>query len=72
MLVSDHLLTWSDENIEADHSRLAKAPPSAPCANCPRSKLSFVVPSWSATNAVASPVANAPTAPVMAPSTISR
>lgn len=30
MLFSDQLLKWSDENIEADHSRLAKAPPSAP------------------------------------------
>jgi len=30
MLVSDQLLTWSDENREADHRRLAKAPPSAP------------------------------------------
>jgi hypothetical protein len=30
MLVSDQLLTWSDENIETDHRRLAKAPPSAP------------------------------------------
>src|SRR5215831_19889730 len=30
MLVSDQLLTWSDEYIETDHRRLAKAPPSAP------------------------------------------
>ena len=30
MLWSDQLLTWSDENTEADHRRLAKAPPSAP------------------------------------------
>jgi len=36
------------------------------CANCPHSRLSSVVPSSSATNAVASPAANAPTAPVMA------
>src|SRR5215472_7502368 len=27
--MSDQWLTWSDENIEADHRRLAKAPPSA-------------------------------------------
>jgi hypothetical protein len=30
MLLSDQLLTWSDENSEADRRRLAKAPPSAP------------------------------------------
>jgi hypothetical protein len=30
MLLSDQLLTWSDENSETDHRRLAKAPPSAP------------------------------------------
>ena len=35
MLVSDQLLTWSDENIEADHRRLAKAPPSAPAPIAP-------------------------------------
>src|SRR6516225_10079393 len=35
MLVSDQFLTWSDENIEADHSRLAKAPPSAPAPIAP-------------------------------------
>jgi hypothetical protein len=40
MLVSDQLLTWSDENTEADHGRLAKAPPSAsapiaPPQSCP-------------------------------------
>src|SRR5436305_12923845 len=29
-LVSDQYYTWSDENTEADHRRLAKAPPSAP------------------------------------------
>jgi len=42
MLVSDHLLTWSDENIEADHSRLAKAPPSAPAPIAPAQSC----PSW--------------------------
>src|SRR5207248_3645794 len=41
MLASDQLLTWSDANIEADHRRLAKAPPSAPAPaasaqSCPR------------------------------------
>ena len=30
MLLSDQFLTWSDEDIETDHSRLAKTPPSAP------------------------------------------
>ena len=35
MLVSDQLLTWSDENIETDHRRLAKAPPSAPAPIAP-------------------------------------
>ena len=34
MLLSDQLLAWSDENIEADHRRLAKAPPSAPARHC--------------------------------------
>ena len=35
MLLSDQLLTWSDEDIEADHCRLAKAPPSAPAPIAP-------------------------------------
>jgi hypothetical protein len=35
MLVSDQLLTWSDENIKADHRRLAKAPSSAPAPIAP-------------------------------------
>ena len=35
MLVSDQLLAWSDENREADHCRLAKAPPSAPAPIAP-------------------------------------
>ena len=35
MLISDQLLTWSDENREADHRRLAKAPPSAPAPIAP-------------------------------------
>ncbi len=35
MLVSDQLLTWSDENIETDHRRLAKEPPSAPAPIAP-------------------------------------
>src|ERR1700733_49192 len=35
MLVSDQLLAWSDENREADHRRLAKAPPSAPAPIAP-------------------------------------
>src|SRR5690349_3242853 len=36
MLVSDQLLTWSDENIETDHRRrLAKSPPSAPAPTAP-------------------------------------
>jgi hypothetical protein len=35
MLGSDQLLAWSDENIETDHSRLAKAPPSAPAPITP-------------------------------------
>ena len=35
MLVSDQLLTWSDENREADHRRLAQAPPSAPALIAP-------------------------------------
>jgi hypothetical protein len=35
MLVSDQLLTWSDENIETDRRRLAKAPPSAPAPIAP-------------------------------------
>src|SRR5215471_4786655 len=40
VLVSDQLLTWSDENTDPDHRRLAKAPPSAlaptaPAQSCP-------------------------------------
>jgi hypothetical protein len=35
MLVSDQFLTWSDENTETDHRRLAKAPPSAPAPIAP-------------------------------------
>lgn len=35
MLVSDQLLTWSDENTEADYGRLAKTPPSAPASTAP-------------------------------------
>jgi len=35
MLVSDQFLAWSDENIETDHRRLAKAPPSAPAPIAP-------------------------------------
>jgi hypothetical protein len=35
MLLSDQLLAWSDENIEADYGRLAKAPPSAPAPTAP-------------------------------------
>ena|SRR5208282_3220500 len=35
MLFSDQLLAWSDENTEADHRRLAKAPPSAPAPIAP-------------------------------------
>ncbi len=35
MLLSDQLLAWSDENTEADHRRLAKAPPSAPTPIAP-------------------------------------
>jgi hypothetical protein len=35
MLVSDQLLTWSDENTQADHGRLAKTPPSAPAPTAP-------------------------------------
>ena len=35
MLVSDQLLAWSDENSEADHRRLAQAPPSAPAPTAP-------------------------------------
>jgi len=35
MLASDQLLAWSDENIEANHRRLAKAPPSAPAPIAP-------------------------------------
>ena len=35
MLASDQLLAWSDENTEADHRRLAKAPPSAPAPIAP-------------------------------------
>src|SRR5947208_16735974 len=34
-LVSDQYYTWSDENTEADHRRLAKAPPSAPAPIAP-------------------------------------
>src|ERR1039458_9897890 len=34
-LFSDQLFAWSDENIEADHRRLAKAPPSAPAPIAP-------------------------------------
>jgi len=30
MLLSDQLLTWSDEDIKANYGRLAKTPPSAP------------------------------------------
>ncbi len=35
MLCSDQFITWSDENIETEHSRLAKAPPSAPAPTAP-------------------------------------
>jgi hypothetical protein len=35
MLLSDQLLTWSDENIEANHGGLAKAPSSAPAPTAP-------------------------------------
>src|SRR5215467_2345601 len=35
MLLSDQLLKWSDEDVEADHRRLAKAPPSAPAPIAP-------------------------------------
>ena len=35
MLPSDQLLAWSDEYIETDHRRLAKAPPSAPTPIAP-------------------------------------
>src|SRR5262249_12547601 len=35
MLSSDQLFTWSDENIETDYDRLAKAPPSAPAPIAP-------------------------------------
>ena len=35
MLRSDQLLAWSDENIETDYRRLAKAPPSAPAPIAP-------------------------------------
>jgi hypothetical protein len=42
MLRSDQLLTWSDEDIEADHRRLAKAPPSAPEPIAPAQSC----PSW--------------------------
>jgi hypothetical protein len=42
MLLSDQLLTWSDENIETDRSRLAKAPPSAPPPIAPAQSC----PSW--------------------------
>src|SRR5579872_7407281 len=35
MLASDQLLTWSDEYIETDYHRLAKAPPSAPAPIAP-------------------------------------
>jgi len=35
MLISDQLLTWSDEYSEADHRRLAQAPPSAPAPIAP-------------------------------------
>jgi hypothetical protein len=35
MLSSDQLSTWSDENAQADHGRLAKAPPSAPAPTAP-------------------------------------
>src|ERR1035437_3936663 len=34
-LFSDQLLTWSDENTEADHRRLTKTPPSAPAPTAP-------------------------------------
>src|SRR5215471_11264498 len=33
--MSDQWLTWSDENIETDYRRLAKAPPSAPAPIAP-------------------------------------
>ena len=72
MLVSDQLLTWSDENTESRPPPPCESAAKRSCANCPRSKLSCAVLSSSATNAVASPAANAPTAPVMAPSTICR
>src|SRR5215472_6734975 len=42
------------------------------CGSCPRSRRSSVAPSSSASNGAASRDANAPRAPVMAPSTISR
>src|SRR5215472_4373537 len=35
MLASDQLLAWSDENIEADHDRIAKASSSAPAPIAP-------------------------------------
>jgi len=35
MLPSDQLLAWSDENVETNHRRLAKAPPSAPAPTAP-------------------------------------
>src|ERR1700683_5328682 len=35
MLASDQLLTWSDENREAEHRRLAQARPSAPAPIAP-------------------------------------
>jgi len=35
MVFSDQLLTWSDEKVEADHRRLAKAPPSASAPTAP-------------------------------------
>jgi len=35
MLVSDQLLTWSDEYSETDHRRLTKTPPSAPAPAAP-------------------------------------
>src|SRR5260370_17323108 len=34
-LCSDQFFAWSDENPEADHRRLAKAPPSAPAPIAP-------------------------------------
>ncbi len=44
MLGSDQLLAWSDENIETDHRRLAKAPPSAPAPIAPAQSCSSRFP----------------------------